>query len=204
MSDEIISGGKKLNQTLIGIFSLIFAFLSSTSTWREKHSPTARLLKAKTSLLCSSPISSTNLPSQQAPPHVLDVQQSAVVAAISSYSLSTTPSASTFKAFGCTCLKSHHAHEQNCPASTVIKPALTSPTLVCRPPPSHRSLAQRAAVASQIRSNRTISMTPIKEQGQLLAPPSLLLPLAISTGKATELTPILSQQPPSTNPPLPK
>lgn len=30
---------------------------------------------------------------------------------------------------------------------------------------NHRSLAQRAAVASQIRSNRNISMTSVKEQG---------------------------------------
>lgn len=162
---------------------------SARSTWREK-STQIDSSREKHLVLLSSPISSTNVPSQLAPTHVIDGQQSSgVVAAISSCPLSTTSSASTLKAFVCTCLKSNHAHEQNCSASNVIKPSinpsLTSPTIVCRPPPSHRSLAQRAAVASQIRSNRTISMTPMKEQGQT----STVLPAAISNGRLADLSP---------------
>jgi hypothetical protein len=68
---------------------------------------------------------------------------------------------------------------------------LTSQTIVCRPP-INRTIAQRAAVASQIRTNRSISMTPVKEQGQTL------LPYSISNIKSSDslpnITTIVSQQ----------
>jgi hypothetical protein len=90
-------------------------------------------------------------------------------------------------------------HEHNCPALTVIKQpsstTLTSQAIVCRPP-SNRSLAQRAAAASQIRTNRSVSMTPIKDQGQIT--PTTLVPFSFSNMKTSDLSPsvatIISQQ----------
>jgi hypothetical protein len=71
---------------------------------------------------------------------------------------------------------------------------LTSQTIICRPP-VNRTIAQRAAVASQIRTNRAISMTPIKEQGQTSS--TTLLPFSISNIKTDSLpniTTIISQK----------
>lgn len=74
---------------------------------------------------------------------------------------------------------------------------LTSQTIVCRPP-INRTIAQRAAVASQIRTNRSISMTPIKEQGQTSS--TTLLPFSIGNIKTSDspsnITTIVSQQQP--------
>lgn len=107
--------------------------------------------------------------------------------------MSTSP---TFKAFVCTCVKPHLVHEHNCPTLTLVKQqsntTLTSQTIVCRPP-INRTIAQRAAVASQNRTNRSISMTtPAKEQGQSS------LPFAISNIKTPDslpnITTIISQQ----------
>jgi hypothetical protein len=68
---------------------------------------------------------------------------------------------------------------------------LTSQTIVCRPP-INRTIAQRAAVASQIRTNRSISMTPVKEQGQTSA--TTLFPFSISNIKSPNITTIVSQR----------
>lgn len=112
------------------------------------------------------------------------------------YPLSTTSTSPTFKAFVCTCVKPHLVHEHNCPTLTLVKQqsntTLTSQTIVCRPP-INRTIAQRAAVASQNRTNRSISMTtPAKEQGQTS------LPFAISNIKTPDslpnITTIISQQ----------
>lgn len=133
---------------------------------------------------------------------MIDLQQSSPV---SSYPLSTSTPSSTFKAFVCTCLKPHIAHEHNCPALTLVKQqptntTLTSQTILCRPP-INRTIAQRAAVASQIRTNRSISMTPVKEQGQTSSSSSstTLLPFSISNVKSSDslpnITTIVTQQP---------
>jgi hypothetical protein len=75
--------------------------------------------------------------------------------------------------------------------------SLNSQTIVCRPP-INRTIAQRAAVASQIRTNRSISMTPIKEQGQTSSSSTTLLPFSISNIKTLDslpnITTIVSQQ----------
>lgn len=122
--------------------------------------------------------------------HVIDLQPTPV------YPLSTSSTSPTFKAFVCTCLKPHLVHEHNCPTLTLVKQqsntTLTSQTIVCRPP-INRTIAQRAAVASQNRTNRSISMTtPAKEQGQTS------LPFAISNIKTADslphITTIISQQ----------
>lgn len=126
-----------------------------------------------------------------------DLQQSSP---ISSYPLSTSSPSSTFKAFVCTCLEPHIAHENNCPALTIVKQqantTLTSQTILCRPP-INRTIAQRAAVASQIRTNRSISMTPVKDQGQTSLS-TTLLPFSISNIKSSDslpnITTIVSQQ----------
>jgi hypothetical protein len=72
--------------------------------------------------------------------------------------------------------------------------SLNSQTIICRPP-INRTIAQRAAVASQIRTNRSISMTPLKEQGQTS---TTLLPFSISNIKTLDslpnITTIVSQQ----------
>ena len=127
---------------------------------------------------------------------MIDLQQSPPV---SSYPLSTSSASSTFKAFVCNCLKPHIAHEQNCSAITLVQqqqsnPTLTSQTIICRPP-INRTIAQRAAVASQNRTNRSFSMTPVKEQGQTS---TTLLPFAVSNLKSSDSSPnittIVSQQ----------
>ncbi len=124
---------------------------------------------------------------------MIDLQQSSPM---SSYPLSTSSASSTFKAFVCTCLKPRNVHEHNCPALTLVKQqssntTLTSQTIVCRPP-INRTIAQRAAVASQIRTNRSISMTPVKEQGQTSA--TTLFPFSISNIKSPNITTIVSQR----------
>ncbi len=132
------------------------------------------------------------MPTKQTLTHVIDLQQTP---AITSYPLSTSSTSPTFKAFVCTCLKPHIVHEHNCPSLTLVKQqsntTLTSQTIVCRPP-INRSIAQRAAVASQNRANRSISMTPVKEQGQTS------LPFSISNIKTPDslpnITTIVSQQ----------
>ena len=95
---------------------------------------------------------------------------------LSSYPLSTT--SSTFKTL---------VHESTCPTWTIQKQTTNgnSPpsSILCRVPGDHRSLAQRAAVASQIRTNRTVSMTNIKEQGQT---PPVFVPMPISNGKPVD------------------
>lgn len=123
---------------------------------------------------------------------MVDLQQSP--SAVAAYPAA----ASTFKAFVCNCLKPHLMHEQNCPTLTLVKQqpnsALTSQTIVCRPP-INRTIAQRAAVASQNRTNRSISMTPVKDQGQTS---TTLLPYPLTNLKAEEsipnLTTIVSEQ----------
>lgn len=140
-------------------------------------------------VIFSSPTSSTTIPTKQTLTHVIDLKQSP---GISSYPLS---ASSTLKAITCTCLKPHIAHEHNCPASTLMRQQsntnLNSQTIVCRPP-INRSIAQRAAVASQIRTNRTISMAPTKDQGQTL------LQFSVSNNKTSDtpsnITTIISQQ----------
>lgn len=116
--------------------------------------------------------------------HVIDLQSTPPTPV---YPLSTSSTSPTFKAFVCTCLKPHLVHEHNCPTLTLVKQqsntTLTAQTIVCRPP-INRTIAQRAAVASQNRTNRSISMTtPAKEQGQ----PSL--PFAISNIKTPDSLP---------------
>ncbi len=127
---------------------------------------------------------------------MIDLQQSSP---ISQYPLSTSSASPTFKAFVCTCLKPHIVHEHNCPALALVKQqsntTLTSQTIVCRPP-INRTIAQRAAVASQIRTNRSISMTPVKEQGQTSS--TTLFPFSISNIKSSDslpnITTIVSQK----------
>ncbi|CAF0874738.1 unnamed protein product [Adineta steineri] len=147
----------------------------------------------------SKSISSTslsNIQTKQTLIHTNDLQQSS---SIPSYPLSTSSAASTFKAFVPTCSKPHLTHEQNCSTMTLIKQqpnaTLTAQTIVCRPP-INRTIAQRAAVASQIRTNRSISMTPIKEQGQTSS--TISLPFSISNIRTSDsppnITTIVSQQ----------
>ena len=139
----------------------------------------------------------TNLPSKPTLVHPNDLQQTSSIPA---YPLSGSSTSSTVKAFVCTCSKPHLVHEQTCPTLTLIKQqsnaaALASQTILCRPP-INRTIAQRAAVASQIRTNRSISMTPIKEQGQTSS--TTLLPFAIPNMKTSDsppnITTIVSQQ----------
>ncbi|CAF4256507.1 unnamed protein product, partial [Rotaria socialis] len=129
-----------------------------------------------------SPTSSTTIPTKQTMTHVIDLQQSS---SLSSYPLST---ASTFKAITCNCSKTNIAHDNNCPALALIKyqsnTNLNTQTIICRPS-INRSIAQRAAVASQIRANRAISMAPTKDPGQ--TPPATVLQFSISNTKPSDL-----------------
>lgn len=139
-----------------------------------------------------SPTSSTTIPTKQTMTHVIDLQQQN--AGLSTYPLSQT---STYKAVTCCCIKPSLAHDSNCPALNMLKQQsngnLNSQTIVCRPP-INRSIAQRAAVASQIRAK----MTPTKDSGQ--TPASTFLQFSISNAKTPEtpsnIATIVSQQSP--------
>lgn len=149
---------------------------TTTNTYRHQTSPPCSSSnqgyfhiegdnQASPTLKTMSPISSTNIPNQVTTPamtHVMDIRQNPS-------NNNSNATSSSFKAFLCSDMKTHlNAEQTTCPVG--IPPNVTNSNILCRPVNHHhhhhRSLAQRAAVASQIRSNRSVSMTPMKEQGQ--------------------------------------